>query len=122
MEKHKLNVWGFDPTPKSLEYVSKRDQLKVDGLFHLTPEGLATFKGNLTFTKPNAARRDQVSMRVGKYSGMGGTISVPVNTLENWMERCGRKHLDILKMDVEGSEYEVLEDWIRRDFFPSINC
>ena len=118
MKKHKLNVWGFDPTPKSLEYVAKREELKVDGLFHLTAEGLATFKGNLTFTKPKAERRDQVSLRAGKFSGMGGTINVPVNTLENWMERNSHRHLDILKMDVEGSEYDVLEDWIRRDFFP----
>ena len=115
MMKHKLNVWGFDPTPMSLEYVRTRQELK-HGLFHLTPEGLATVKGSLKFTKPK--NKDHVSMRAGEHEGLGEMIEVPVNTLESWMQANGHTHLDILKIDIEGSEYDVLEDWIRRDFFP----
>ena len=116
MTKHILNVWGFDPTPKSLEYVTRRKELMAGGLFHLTPEGLATFKGNITFTKPKD--ESHVSMRAGVHANLGSTVDVPVNTLDHWMDTNGHTHLDILKMDVEGSEYDVLEDWIARDFFP----
>ena len=34
------------------------------------------------------------------------------------MKLNGHSHLDLLKIDIEGSEYDVLEDWVRRDFFP----
>ena len=57
-------------------------------------------------------------MRAGDHGGLGEMIEVPVNTLETWMQTNGHTHLNILKIDIEGSEYDVLEDWIRRDFFP----
>ena len=80
-----MNIWGFDPTPKSLEYIAQREELKFDGgLFHLIPQGLATFRGNLPFTnKPK--QENYVSMRAGVHANGGSTIHVPVNTLENWM-------------------------------------
>jgi hypothetical protein len=34
------------------------------------------------------------------------------------MEANSHARLDVLKIDIEGSEYEVLEDWIRRSWFP----
>ena len=114
MHDHGLHVWGFDPTHKSIQYVKRKTAL--GGNFHFTAEGLATQPGTLTFTKP--ANPDHVSMRQGHVGGMGETIDVPVNTLERWMEKNGHTHLDILKLDIEGSEYDVLEDWMTRKWFP----
>jgi len=115
MKKHGLQVWGFDPTPKSLKFLESRQELRTDR-FHLIAEGLATTKHKATFTMPK--NPDHVSMREGDLSNLGDTVEVLVNTLENWMEANGQTHLDIVKMDIEGSEYDVMEDWIARDFFP----
>ena len=57
-------------------------------------------------------------MREGALENLGSTINVIVNTLDNWMKSNGHTHIDILKMDIEGSEYDVVEDWIDRNFFP----
>eukprot|EP00605_Chrysophyceae_sp_TOSAG23-4_P000398 GSChrysophyteH1.ASY1.ANO1.454.1 assembled CDS len=113
MENHDLHVWGYDPTPKSKIYIQSRH---LDARFSYTAEGLGTKEGILTFTKPK--NPDYVSMRAGKIDGLGATVDVKVNTLENWMERNGHTYLDILKMDIEGLEYDVLEDWIQRKYFP----
>lgn len=113
MKRFDLQVWGFDPTPKSKRYVESNIRLGKN--FHYTPEGLSTKKTVLSFTKPK--NPNHVSMRQGKHNG-GETIQVPVNSLENWMERFGHTRIDILKIDIEGSEYEVLEDWIKRKWFP----
>jgi FkbM family methyltransferase len=115
LSRHNLQIWGFDPTPKSLEYVRNRKQLQVEN-FHLVPEGLATTPGTRIFTKPKDA--NHVSMRSGNHSDMGETIEISVNSLEQWMTTFHHSHIDILKMDVEGSEYDVLEEWIRTNYFP----
>ncbi len=114
MAAHGLHVWGFDPTPKAIAYV--RNNSRLGDRFHFTPEGLAAREGKLTFTLPT--NPEHVSMRAGKLSGMGGAVEVRVNTLENWMARNGHTRLDLLKIDIEGSEYDVLDDWIARRAFP----
>lgn len=73
-------------------------------------------KGTLTFTKP--ANPDHVSMRMGSHEGLGETIEVLVSPLRDFMERFGHDHIDILKMDIEGAEYDVLEDLIAQDYLP----
>jgi FkbM family methyltransferase len=115
IRRYNLTVWGFDPTPKSLSYVKGRKELH-DGHFHLVPEGLSTVKKVTTFTFPK--NPNHVSMREGVHSNLGSTINVTVNTLDNWMKLNGHFHVDIVKMDIEGSEYDVVEDWIARNFFP----
>ena len=34
------------------------------------------------------------------------------------MQRHGHRRLDVLKIDIEGAEYGVLQDWVSRSFFP----
>ena len=114
LQKYGCQVWGFDPTPKAIAYVQGNTRLGDN--FHLVTEGLSTMEGKVNFTMP--ANKDHVSMREGSHAGLGDVISVNVNTLENFMERFGHSHLDILKIDIEGSEYQVLEDLITRGYFP----
>ena len=112
-----VDVHGFDPTPKASEYVSKRMELKMQrGTFHYTQQGLSTSKGSVLFTKP--ANPDFVSMREGNHAGLGDTISVSVNTLQNFMKENGHKYLDILKLDIEGSEYAVLSSLLLAKYLP----
>ena len=114
MKRFGLNVWGFDPTPKSIEYVRKNNKLGQN--FHFTAEALGIEKGLRTFTKPKNPHH--VSMREGRHDGLGETVEVHTNTLQNWMDKFGHSHIDILKIDIEGSEYDVLEDWIKKEWFP----
>ena len=43
-------------------------------------------------------------MREGEISGLGGKMKVQVNILENWMKLNGHTHIDVLKLDIEGSD------------------
>eukprot|EP01047_Picozoa_sp_COSAG01_P052000 COSAG01_NODE_5422_length_4272_cov_103.375030_3_plen_339_part_00 len=126
-----LLVWGFDPTPKSAKWVEDRlanrcrrsASCLTTGLsserFHFTREGLSTEKGTLAFTKPKDP--SHVSMRPGELDGLGEVIRVPVNTLENWMAQFGHTRLDILKVDIEGGEYPLLDSWLSREQFPPVD-
>ena len=109
-----LRVWGFDPTPRAAAYVV-RVAAALGPRFHFTQEGLATRAGNFTFTKPAGKG---ASMRMGRHAAMGGTLEARVDTLEAWMRQRGHAWIDVLKLDVEGAEYSVLEDLAQRDVLP----
>ena len=53
-----------------------------------------------------------------KDSDMTQIVSAPVNTLSNFMQERQHEYLDVFKLDIEGAEYEVLEDLIEHDFLP----
>jgi FkbM family methyltransferase len=109
----------FDPTEKSIRYTAPLLK-KYERLTH-THEGLAARPGNLTFALPaNAWTRAHVSMRQQDLADTDMTrrVSVPVNSLRNWMKERKHTYLDILKINIEGSEYPVLEDLVAADFLP----
>lgn len=110
-------VYGFDPTPRASVYVQSRDELRqARGSFVYTKEGLAVEKGTVRFTMPK--NPSHVSLRKGVFSKIGDTLELQVDTLDDFMKRNGHKSIDILKIDIEGAEYEVLEDLSRRKNFP----
>ncbi|KAL7579584.1 hypothetical protein ACA910_007952 [Epithemia clementina (nom. ined.)] len=136
IDRYGATVHLFDPTEKSIRYTtpiveayarkcsrSTRRTSKDSGpspspcLFH-TPEGLSDQPGTLVFALP--ANPDHVSMRLAelKTADMTRTTTVRVNTLRHWMEERGHDYLDILKIDIEGSEYAVLESLLDDDFLP----
>jgi len=45
-------------------------------------------------------------------------ILVKIVTLDKIMRKLGHEKIDILKMDIEGAEYEVIEDIIEKSIFP----
>ena len=92
-------------------------ELKMQkGEFHYTEEGISTTVGYMKFTKP--ANPSHVSMRAGVHEGLGETVVLQVRTLRNFMKQNNHKHLDILKLDIEGSEYDVLTDLVMQNFLP----
>lgn len=112
------HVYGFDPTPKAAIYVKRRRQLyqSIRGKFFFTEEGLARESGIVTFSLP--LNPSHVSLRRGKIESSGGAVELKVDTLSSFLGRNGHTHIDILKIDIEGSEYDVLEDLLERKFYP----
>lgn len=47
---------------------------------------------------------------------------VPVDTLKNIMDSLGHKHIDLLKLDIEGAENKVLNNMLDDDIFPKYLC
>eukprot|EP00514_Thraustochytrium_sp_LLF1b_P003164 CAMPEP_0184509584 /NCGR_PEP_ID=MMETSP0198_2-20121128/1363_1 /TAXON_ID=1112570 /ORGANISM="Thraustochytrium sp., Strain LLF1b" /LENGTH=307 /DNA_ID=CAMNT_0026899427 /DNA_START=121 /DNA_END=1044 /DNA_ORIENTATION=- len=108
-----FKMFLFDPTKASIAYVQKR--IKGNPNVTFIEEGLSTSQGTQFFALPSNPKF--VSMREG-YFQPGKKVVVKVNTLRNWMEQFGHEHIDILKIDIEGSEYGVLEQLITERYFP----
>ena len=118
IEKFDLTVHAFDPTPKSIEWV-KRQQLSDRFVMH--DYGLAAFDGNVSFNPPE--NPDHVSHTLlDRPTTKAKAISVPVKRLSTIMKELGHDHIDItvdiIKMDIEGAEYAVINDIIKSDIRP----
>lgn len=109
VESFGLTMHVFDPTPASVAWVSQ--QSLPPGLrFH--PMGLAGHDGTLKLGLPGG--RNRFNFRpLANHTPSGPTVvEAPVCRLATLMQQLGHDHLDVLKMDIEGSEYEVLDDLV----------
>lgn len=106
-----LHVHAFDPSPRSIEWVQQQN-FKEE--FHFYHFGLAGQDGSITFIEPAEAGIHSLKMTdfAKGEEAVLKTHILPVHRLSTIVEKLGHKRIDILKMDIEGAEYEVLDDII----------
>lgn len=107
-------VYAFDPTPKAIEYV-EHHQLFSHPNFHFFSYGLSDEDKKELFYLP--VRDDWVSASVISHQcvNKANAIEVEMKTLRTIMSELGHTHVDVLKMDIEGSEFKVVENIMNRD-------
>lgn len=108
IERYGCYVFGFDPTPRSIQYVAENVS---NSRFSSFPYALADRDGLITFTPPPESVADQVSASAyAKYDATDtNAISVPCLTLNSIQTKFDIPKIDILKMDIEGAEFAVIE-------------
>jgi FkbM family methyltransferase len=80
---------------------------------HFRAVGIAGHDGDETFYLP--PRSDWIShslVRASQYSPE--SVALPVVRLSEAMRREGHRRVDVLKMDIEGGEYTVIEEIVRQ--------
>jgi len=108
IERFGLTVHAFDPTPRSVAWVAAQD-LPAGFVFH--PLGLAAHDGTIAFHPPRKETSAHFTpVRRHRRSDESSRVECPVRRLATLMRDLGHDHLDLLKLDIEGGEYEVLED------------
>ena len=109
IRRYGLTVHAFDPTPRSLAWIRKQE---LPERFVFQGLGVAAYDGTATFHAP--AHPDHVSYTALDRSRADvSTVEAPVRRLGTIMGQLGHTHIDLLKMDIEGSEYEVIEDLLQ---------
>ncbi|MDK2892494.1 FkbM family methyltransferase [Methanohalophilus sp.] len=108
-----VNVHGFDPTPKAIEFVKNKNLEQ----FILHPIGVASINGMVDFFPPKNTNHVSCSL-IEKSNNSSKPIKVKVETIDNIMAQLGHKNIDILKMDIEGAEYEVIPDMLYKNIYP----
>jgi FkbM family methyltransferase len=107
IEHFGLELHAFDPTPRSIEWLQRQTAPRE---FSFHEYGVADFDGNCAFLPPENPAHVSHSI-VGQESSRPA-IEVPVHRLGTIMKMLGHKHIDLLKMDIEGAEYGVLADML----------
>jgi FkbM family methyltransferase len=101
------NINAFDPTPKSLRWINEQ-KLPETFCFHMV--GLAAEDGEVEFFAPEKDQNVSYSAQPAPNSDLAQKVSAPVKRLETLVAELGVTSPDILKMDIEGFEYAVIDD------------
>ena len=107
IKNHGCKVFGFDPTPKSKKYIKSQ---KIDEKFHFYEFGISNISGAIDFYLPTNPEHVSGSIITQKNVNIENKINVEMKSLKDIMNELGHEHIDVLKMDIEGSEYDVLEN------------
>lgn len=118
MENYNANIYGFDPTLKSIQWVENNVR---NSQFHFLSYGLGTFNGVEKFYLPENS--DYVSGSIIQRSGLKNAyIEVPMKTFDTILSDIKPSRIDILKMDIEGSEFKVISDILNSKIMISQIC
>lgn len=103
IEQYQATVYLFDPSPTGIQTISRHSLMKE---LHFYPVALSGEDGKLTMFTPVRPEEGSYTMDV-QQTGQS-TISFPCRKISSLMEEYGHKRIDILKLDIEGFEYDVL--------------
>lgn len=106
-------VYGFDPTPRAIEFVKRRASPSI----RLYESGLGAERGTATLHLPNNPAH--VSGSVSREAHLGReTVAVKLITIGDLFGLLECDRIDLLKLDIEGAEYDVIGS---SDFHMSAN-
>ena len=108
LKKYGCQVTGVDPTPKAVEYVRKN--LPPDR-FSFVAVAVADTDGQASFYLPKKTDWVSGSLTRGSHTS-SSHITVPCLRIGSIMRQIGMTSLDVLKLDIEGSEYTAVADYL----------
>jgi FkbM family methyltransferase len=114
IERFDCKVFAFDPTPRAIEYARRR----ATGLsgFQFYPWGVWSRDARLRFYAPSDPRH--VSHSAVNLYATSTFFEAECRSLASLMREFGHSQLDLLKLDIEGAEYEVLRNIIVEEKIP----
>jgi FkbM family methyltransferase len=116
-EKLSCDIHSFDPTPRAAAHI-ERTKYPSNYTFH--PYGLWSSDETLKFYAPR--NEDHVSHSILNLQETFDYFEGEVKSLKSTMSELGHHSIDLLKLDIEGAEYETLGQAIRDDIDFDILC
>jgi len=117
INKYDCDIFAFDPTPKSITWIEKN--VHTEKFNHL-PWALSDRDGNMDFFLPANQNHVSASFKQGKHSS-DTVFNASCYKLKTIMDKLSHKYIDILKMDIEGSEYHAIRNIADEGLLSSID-
>lgn len=105
IERFNCSVFAFDPTPRAKLHAHK--QAAQLSQFHFFDFGLWDAEGRFKFYAP--ANSEHVSHSVLNLQNSDKYFEAPCKRLSAIMREMGHSRIQLLKLDIEGAEYRVID-------------
>ncbi len=103
-------LFAFDPTPTAISWLSGQ---RVPSEFRLFEYAIADYDG-VAKLFPHDNPDFVAHSLIPRSATASQAVEVQVRTLRTVMLELGHDHIDLLKMDIEGAEYAVIENLVRQ--------
>jgi len=103
------SVIAFDPTPTAIAWLGREDAPEQ---LRLLPYAIADHDGTAKFFPHDNPEWIAHSL-IPRAATAASAVEVQVRTLRTVMSELGHGRIDLLKMDIEGAEYDVVENLVR---------
>jgi FkbM family methyltransferase len=109
IKAHNCKVFGFDPTPRSIDWI-RSQQLPVN--FHFIEKGIGTEDAVKEFFLPK--KKSNVSGSFVLQNNVDEQEKIPLEmlSLNTIMQNLNHQEIAVLKMDIEGGEYDLIDSLI----------
>lgn len=115
IERFGAEVHAFDPTPRALDWIAGRD---LPPEFHFHPIGLAARDGTAEFFAPKVDAHVSFSLAPDPDASAPASVTAKVMRFASIIAHLGGRTPEALKMDIEGFEYEVIDDLLAGEIRP----
>ena len=103
-DKYNPNIYVLEPIPSYYEGLV--DKFKSEEKIKIFNFGLSSSSGTVNINLDNASS--------SLYKPGVGNQQVEISTLDSFMESNGIDEIDLIKINIEGSEFDLLEDIIKK--------
>jgi len=112
------NIYAFDPTPISIELV---EQMSPPDGFKFYPWAVTGQDETIRFYPRKMPDGSISKVQYTIVAGEGATeqaVDVPGYTIATITQKLGHKSIDLMKMNIEGAEYDVLDSLLVANILP----
>lgn len=118
IDQFNCDIFAFDPTPRAIKYVEK--VAGQNPKYHFFEIGIWDKEETLKFYAPKNPQH--VSHSLMNLQGTEDYLLVKVKRLKQLMNAIGCNEIDLLKIDIEGAEYKVIETIIEDKIDIKVIC
>lgn len=115
IEEFGSHIVCLDPTPRAISYVGS---LSVPPQFHFVPVGVGGTNRTAKFFAP--ANPSHVSHSVANVQRTDQYFEAELRTVSTLMKLHGHPQIDLLKLDIEGAEFEVIDSVVAEGVEPPV--
>ncbi|MDY6980759.1 MAG: FkbM family methyltransferase [Pseudomonadota bacterium] len=118
IDQYDLVVHAFDPTPSTVDWLSARPNIPENLDFH--PWAVTDRDGMITlYPRVRGNKKSKVMYTLIAEEGDADSgVDVPALTIGAIMSKLGHDHIDLMKVDIKGAEYNLLENMLDNSIKP----